>query len=425
MKQSNNPYRGLVTRITAAMCLALCVSQPGIAADLAAFMAADKTVYPMKDCNSSANDRGIPDAGWNLTWENDTAIPADQTDRNYTQGLQLAYRFRPDEQPGWLARPMGAVCRWLSGLSDPSHRRLLGAGSVFIGQHMFTPDDTDETDLIPDDRPYAAWLYVGSRLEFAQPYTGRFATTGLFHSFELQVGTLGPRAQGEWVQNNFHKLIGSDPVMGWDNQLPNEFGAQFHYKVRALLRKWPLGTVAETDIITSTELGLGTIQVFGGAGGTFRLGRNLGDPVVDQLTPTLAAVGSTTRDENGCANGRGIFAIKECYLFVGINGRATAFNAFLDGGMFNGGHSVDREPFTYEWMWGARLRWSRFQLDYTAVNRSREFSPDPVATASNHGRHKYGAVNARCFAPLDGEKGRTDLICPGFFTLLFGLIAAQ
>jgi lipid A 3-O-deacylase len=394
------------------------------------FTAGESPDHPMRDCNTTPNRSGVPAAGWNFVWENDTAVSDAPTDEEYTQGLQFGYRFRPDQQPRWLGRPMGWICRGISAASNEDHRDLYGAGSVFIGQHLFTPGDGDARGLIPDDRPYAAWLYLGTRLEVAQPFEGKFARSGLFHSFELQVGTLGPRAKGEWVQNEFHSLIGSDPLLGWNNQLSDEWGVQAFYKVRALAGKWS-GSRIEADVTVTSEVGLGTVQILAGTGGVFRVGRNLGDPVADTLGPRVL---ESTRDVEGaraapaqreCLGGRGIFAIKECYAYVGVNGRATAFNAFLDGGMFEGGHRVDREPFTYDLLWGARLRWSRFQLDYTAVTSSREFSPVPAQTQSRDGKHRFGAVNVRCFAPVDENMRRWDLVCPGFFTVLLGLVAAQ
>lgn len=416
--------------LTLAVCLCTVCVQTAFAQDtLSAFNAGKTSDFPMKDCNTASEGKGVPAAGWNFVWENDSVLPSDPTDQQYTQGIQIGYRFRPDHTPQLLGIPMGRLCKWISAHSDDGHGDLFGASSIFIGQHLFTPGNRRMTTLIPDDRPYAAWLYLGTRLEIAQPFKGKFAKSGLFHSFELQVGTLGPRANGEWVQNNFHKLIGSDAYDGWDNQLPNEWGVQGFYNVRALVNKWSIGK-AEADVSVNSELGLGTIQVLASAGSVFRFGKNLSDPVAEPLHPTFlnskpgAADTAPAGEGNECANRRWL-RIKECYVFVGVTGRATAFNAFLDGGMFEGGHSVDRDPLTYDWLYGFRARWSRFQFDYTVVNRSREFSPVPDDPLAGNGRHKYAAFNVRCFASIDSKQKRWDLACPGFFTLLVGLVAAQ
>ena len=41
-------------------------------------------------------------------------------------------------------------------------------------------------------------------------------------TLQLDLGVIGPAAGGEFVQNNFHRLIGVSPANGWANQLHNE-----------------------------------------------------------------------------------------------------------------------------------------------------------------------------------------------------------
>ena len=41
-------------------------------------------------------------------------------------------------------------------------------------------------------------------------------------TLQLDLGVIGPAAGGEFVQNNFHRLIGVAPANGWANQLHNE-----------------------------------------------------------------------------------------------------------------------------------------------------------------------------------------------------------
>jgi hypothetical protein len=141
----------------------------------------------MRDCNSGAADFQIPVPGWRLTWENDSLIGPYGTDEFYSQGMQFGYRFRPDRQPRFMSRPMAAICRLLAGAKDSGHHALVSAGSLIVGQHFFTPGNIRRSTLIPDDRAYAAWLYVGARLEVAQQFKnpGWFANGGLLHTFEL------------------------------------------------------------------------------------------------------------------------------------------------------------------------------------------------------------------------------------------------
>ncbi len=388
----------------------------------------------------------IPLPGWKMTWENDSFLGPYGTDEFYTQGLRFGYRFRPDRQPSFLSHAMGALCRKLGAPSGPSPTRLVGAASLFFGQNFFTPGNIRESQLIPDDRAYAAWLYVGARLEVAQVFAnGRgLLRHGLFHSFEFQLGTVGPRAQGRWVQRNWHQIVPAPDPKGWHNQLPNEFGVEGIYSIKALLKNIPeqldSNTRWQLQGTLDGGLNLGTISVEGRVGTTWRFGRNLGDPIIDRLPLAVAVAAAdparadgTYVDENYARPGLhqgspclGRF-IDECFIYFSATGRAVGFNAFLDGTMFHGGHDVDKEPLVYDLAWGARARVRRFQLDYGQVFTSREFSPVPrnSRSAEHNGRHGFAMLNLQCIAPINSKDSRIDLVCPGFFGLLVGLVASQ
>jgi lipid A 3-O-deacylase len=407
--------------------------------------AAQPSSTGMDECLSGVDgEQRIPLPGWHFAWENDSVISPGNSDEFYTQGIRLGYRFRPDSTPAFLSRPMNALCAQLSKVSKPGHKKLVGAGSVFIGQHLFTPGDLRPSALIPDDRPYAAWLYAGARLEIAQPIeeSGRLFKTGLFHTFELQVGITGKHAQGEWVQSNWHKLIHSQNPNGWDNQLPSEAGIQARYQFRGLVADHPFGS-SNWQLQGTLDGGFdaGTIRIAADAGTTWRFGRNLGDDIASRLTPKIAlkADGSAMstsesiddnltrqrRDEVPCATGRGLFAIEECYVYLGVLGHAIGFNAFLDGTFFHGGHSVEKEPFMFDVVWGSRLRWKHIQLDYAAVRTSREFFPVPQISSNRSGKHSYGALNLRCIASVGSRRSNWEYVCPGIFTVLLAAVAAQ
>lgn len=410
----------------------------------------------MGDCNTGHGDMAIPRPGWLLTWENDSVIGPYNSDEFYTQGMQLGYRMRPDRQPDWLSDAMGKVCGLLSAHSDAGHRRLTGAGSVFFGQHFFTPGNIRDPNLIEDDRAYAAWLYVGTRLEVAQSFDAPSGLIdGLNHTFELQVGTLGPRAQGEWVQSRWHTIVPAPQPRGWDHQLPNEFGLQSRYVVRAALKKkewrgWQLQGTVDGDFE------VGTVMDTAGVGTTWRFGRNLGDPVATRLGPTfktlsasadaqpeldpLAYVNPTTGADAGSYVSKNFERFRdidasqacapairliECYVFANVSGHVVGYNAFLDGTMFHGGHSVDKEPFVDDFTIGARLGWRRIQLDYSVTWTSREFSPVPETAQVKSGRHGFGAINLRCQAPIGDETHGWDLVCPGLVSGLLVAIASR
>jgi lipid A 3-O-deacylase len=426
---------------------------------------ADETASAEKKvdaCNTGVRELDVPRPGWLLTWENDSIIGPYGTDEAYTEGIQIGYRFRSDAQPALLSRSMSAICRALLALSDKENDKLVGAASLFLGQHFFTPTNLHRAQLIPDDRAYAGWLYVGGRLEVAQRLKdSRVFNTGVFHTFEIQLGTVGPRAQGEWVQKRWHEIVPAPEPKGWDNQLPNEFGVQARYTARGMVADWPRNDPDKMrwhlQGTLDTDINVGTILLSGSVGTTWRFGWNMRDPVTSGLQPAFvppsaaaskseieaegaevapsAALAAQVRPATVDENLRGqrdtgtpcvrFLAIQECYVYVGITGHAVGFNAFLDGTLLHGGHSVDKEPFFYDLTWGARLGWSRMQLDYSAVRRSREFSPVPRMASNRAGRHGFGALNLRCFAPIGDEQHNVDLVCPGIFMTLLAAIASK
>src|SRR5690606_25092747 len=64
-----------------------------------------------------------------------------------------------------------------------------------LGQNLYTPKDTQTRWRLTNDRPYAAWLYLGVS---AVAYDAKYE---LMQSFELNLGVVGPPALGRQTQN--------------------------------------------------------------------------------------------------------------------------------------------------------------------------------------------------------------------------------
>jgi len=78
---------------------------------------------------------------------------------------------------------------------------LKARASFSLGQNIFTPEDTAATQLIPEDRPYAGWLYMGFGMVANQG-------TKRYDKLELEIGVVGPYAFAEDVQTFWHSLLG-------------------------------------------------------------------------------------------------------------------------------------------------------------------------------------------------------------------------
>lgn len=328
-------------RLPAGAALACAVlAAPAAAADVSA---------PLKD------DR----ATWSFVWENDYFA---NTDRNYTNGLHIAYVSGLREPEGASRFFANTVLR--TG-SDAKVRR-----GFAVGHSIFTPEDTTASQALPDQHPYAGWLYGEYSVIAQQPRR--------VQQFTFQAGIVGPAAQGEWVQNNWHDLINGDPVNGWDNQIGNEPGFVLSYDRKFRAFRYRPDAAFGADLTPSIGASVGNVHTRARAGLTLRVGHNLkaDDYGPARVRPALAGTGYFS-DESDFS----------WHLFLGLSGNAVAHNIFLDGSLFRDDDpSVDSRTFVGEIQAGLAVQVRRVQIAYTFVERSKEFE-----TQSSH--QEFGAVS--------------------------------
>ncbi len=299
------------------------------------------------------------DSVYTIQLENDFFTRATNTDRHYTNGLRLAVDMPLSDDCVGLGKPAQGVAAWLAPGSTIRTTERIGYS---LGQSMFTPDDTETTELVVDDRPYAAWLYVG--LSYQATYE-QLDGSAVQDTLQLDLGVVGPWALGEEAQNSYHRLINVDEVNGWDNQLENEPGISL-----SLERKWRSaqaesfpGTDLYVDAIPFVHGTVGNVLTYAGAGATFRIGQGLnadfGPPRIRPGTPGSEAFAPV-----------GAFA---WYLFAGGEAQLVARNIFLDGNTFRSSHSVDKEPLVGDFQAGVALLYDSWRVSYTHVVRTPEF----------------------------------------------------
>jgi len=291
--------------------------------------------------------------------ENDFFARLTNTDRHYTNGFRLSFVMPLNEDCIGLGRPASGLVGWLTPVGTTHTTERIGYS---IGQSMFTPDNTETSELVPDDRPYAGWLYLGLAYQVAYD---RWDGSAIQDTLQLDLGVVGPAALGEEAQNSYHRLINVDEVNGWDNQLHNEPGLAL-----SLERRWRsaqqqpfAGTGLEFDAIPFLRGAVGNVLTYGGGGATFRLGQGLeADFGPPRIGPGLPGSEAFSSDSD--------FA---WYLFAGAEAQVVAHNIFLDGNTFRDSHHVDREPLVGEIQAGFALIYDSWRLTYTHVVRSPEF----------------------------------------------------
>lgn len=289
------------------------------------------------------------------------------SDKHYTQGFRIS-DLHPVTAPGFW----NGAFDLLGSIAPVFAPGGVRQESLFFGQSIFTPKNTQRVPPDPRDRPYAGWMYGGVSL--LQETGGR-----MLENFELGLGVVGPGALGKQVQNDFHQFIGTATAKGWSEQLQHEFGVVASYE-----RKWRVPLAGDSrfavDIVPQLGATVGNIFTYADIGALIRIGKGLGaDYGPARIRPALS--GSDYFDERGL-DGGGAF-----YLFAGAQGRAVGRNIFLDGNTYRTSRSVPKKTFVGDLQAGFSAAWSKsLRLDVSVVLRSEEFrgqrSADNICTAA-------------------------------------------
>jgi hypothetical protein len=292
-----------------------------------------------------------------FTFENDTFA---DTDRYYTSGQRVAWQSRGGA-PDPLATAGGWLAPWLLPAEAPVE------WGVSLSQAMYTSRKRLTREPPRDDRPYAGHLGAAFSLQAADETSLGVA--------ELSLGVVGPAALAEQTQDLVHDSLGVEKLGGWDRQIENRPVAMLSVE-----RRWRIEPVPseglEFDVVPALGANLGNLQTSAAAGFLLRVGHGLAmDFGPPRLRPALSGAGVFRPPENLAG-----------YLFVGVEGRAIAYDATLDGNR-NGYWRVDRDPLVGELPFGVALAWGPLRFTAAGVVQTDTFeeqSRDP---------HVFGSTN--------------------------------
>ena len=294
---------------------------------------------------------------FSILFENDIFY---HTDRDYTNGVQLAWTTSPDQSSDWATR----TARMLPFFSETGEVRT----NYALGQNIYTPSNLHLSDPLPTDRPYAGFLYLGLGVIDE--------TDQQLDQAQLQLGVVGPDSLAEESQTFVHRIIHGTLPQGWPFQLRNEPAVVLidEKTWRALESGKLLGF--SFDIDPHVGGAVGNVYDYANAGAMARIGFDLPDdygPV--RIEPSLP--GSNYFEPTGSFG---------WYIFAGIDARAIARNIFLDGNTWQASRHVDKLPFVGDAQLGAAIAFDRFRLTYTHVFRTKEFRTQPHSD-------QFGAIN--------------------------------
>ncbi len=293
-----------------------------------------------------------------LYHENDTFAG---TDRYYTSGAMMSWSSPNLENfsDSPYAKPFLPLFDLLPYINDADYQKNL----VFaIGQNIYTPDNTEATGLITDDRPYAGWLYVGMGLVWKN--------SQVRNALVFDIGVVGSWSQAEETQRRVHDLRGSDQVNGWGNQLHNELGVVLAYERIWRIPRLPRRSGFDWEFLPHLGGAIGNVKTYANLGAELRFGLNLPD---DFGTGVIGPASTTSTPVDGVMGAKQSWFPLGGYLFARVDGRAVGRNIFLDGNTFGDSHSVGHKPFVADLSVGLAFNYKNTKIAYAFVYRTREF----------------------------------------------------
>ena len=222
-----------------------------------------------------------------------------------------------------------------------------------FGQKIFNPQSgsifymgADQPGLI--DRPFAAYLYVGSTLNFLYKNESNL-------KIGAQIGMIGPGALGKQVQDYVHDNFGFYHPSGWQYQVNNEFQLNLSAEYNRLLAR-----ASWIDISVASYANLGNGFTGAGAGPLVRLGD------FNQLFNSVSTQSTVSRN-----NIDGLLHKHEIFFYYKPQVNYVAYDATIQGGLFDkhGGLEItkDKEPFIFSQQFGVAFTTSRFVFDIAAI----------------------------------------------------------
>jgi len=293
------------------------------------------------------------------------------TDHYYTSGSKLTWSSPNLEtlSDSPYASPFLPVFDLLPYINASDYQKNL----VFaLGQNIYTPDDTESSGLLDDDRPYAGWLYLGLGVVWKDSRVRNLLV--------LSIGVVGPWAYAHETQRLIHDALDQDHPNGWENQLHNELGVNLAYERIWRLPKLTKRSGLDWELLPHGGAVVGNVYTYVNLGAELRAGLNLPD---DFGTGVIGPAATTSTPVDGMMGAdRSRFDLG-MYVFARVDGRAVGRNILLDGNTFGSGPSVGHNPFVADLSLGVALNIKNTKIAYASVYRTREFDSQKDAQIFN------------------------------------------
>jgi lipid A 3-O-deacylase len=224
------------------------------------------------------------------------------TDNEYTGGMRLDYFYTKNHPPRFF------LDRWL----PKAGRNAVNTFGWSLMQVAFTPDNIKKAAPDVNDYPYAGGLFAIHSMHSSDPLRRFNIQT------EISVGISGPFSYAAETQEGIHRWINYQLPMGWDHQMPTDLLLNFSITGEKLL--WQQGKWLEAS--AGAAIKAGTMEDAATVYGLIRIGKMA--PYYDGF---LSQNGSPRENKPRRFQ---VYAVARPGLYL------TAYNAFVDGGVFAG-----------------------------------------------------------------------------------------
>jgi hypothetical protein len=276
--------------------------------------------------------------------DNDSYLGLGQ-DRYYTNGLFISYRHAFNQEK----------------LSTKLANKIWEAE---IGQYMYNAQSGQVRNISDVDRPFAAYLYAGAKIQWLLKNEQIFSTA-------INIGKVGPDALGQKAQEFLHDTFGFYKINGWQYQIANQLGINttFNY-TRLLLRKQ-----SDNDFSLQSQINLGNTFAGASAGILFRAGR---------INKLFQSVSTNSRISNSKTDS---IPKKELFFFTRPMLNFVAYDATVEGSSISDEipKNFNTNNFQYSQEFGVNYAVNRWTLNFSVLFKSKD-------TKSQLRPHQYGSA---------------------------------
>jgi len=277
--------------------------------------------------------------------DNDVYVSATQ-DQYYSNGLTLQYQF-------------------LSKIT--SEKLVKKIYTVQLGHYLYTPFRAFVPDVANQDRPFAGYLFADFGITKFYKNESSFKMT-------YQLGILGPSAQADQIQIWYHRTFGLPHIAGWAYQIQDQLGANVNL---SYIKNVAYTSNKQLDFNAFAEAKVGTIFDELTLGFVSRIGFKTLNPIYNSVL-----------FNSNIGNEKTAHPIKEVYFFVKPQLSYVAYNATIQGSLFNDNSPLtfDSKPIKASVQLGLKWASKRFNYGYSITYLSKAVDNNRVK------KHKYGTI---------------------------------